>query len=200
MEHADHVALIRDGVKQAAGVWADLGSGSGAFTLALADLLGPDATIYSLDRDGRALRQQERALHAWFPETILHVITGDYTRPLPPELANLDGVLMANALHFQRERERRAVLAQVREALRPGGRLIVVEYNTDRGNHWVPHPFSFSTWQRLAREGGFTETRLLATRPSRFLGEIYAAASIVPAQKTPNAQASAAGNSSCHIR
>ncbi|MGH2381516.1 MAG: methyltransferase domain-containing protein [Candidatus Limnocylindria bacterium] len=57
MDHADHVLLIRDGVGGGT-TWADLGSGTGAFTLALADLLGPGATIHSVDRDPRALEEQ----------------------------------------------------------------------------------------------------------------------------------------------
>jgi hypothetical protein len=57
------------------------------------------------------------------------------------------------------------------------GRLLVVEYNTDKGNMWVPHPLSFSAWEKLAARSGFARTELLATHPSRFLGEFYAAAS-----------------------
>ena len=41
MEHDDHVGLIRDGVEGAGLRWLELGAGRGAFTLALADLLGP---------------------------------------------------------------------------------------------------------------------------------------------------------------
>ena len=37
MDHTDHVNLIRAGVSTG-GVWADFGSGGGAFTLALADV------------------------------------------------------------------------------------------------------------------------------------------------------------------
>ena len=40
MNHDDHVALLRGGIDQPGGVWADVGSGTGAFTLALADLIG----------------------------------------------------------------------------------------------------------------------------------------------------------------
>ena len=44
MEHPDHVALLRPGVPPG-GAWADIGAGEGAFTLALADLLGPGGSI-----------------------------------------------------------------------------------------------------------------------------------------------------------
>ncbi len=53
MDQGEMVALIRAGVPPAGGVWADLGAGTGNFTLALAEILGPTATIYALARDDR---------------------------------------------------------------------------------------------------------------------------------------------------
>jgi SAM-dependent methyltransferase len=173
MNHDDHVRLIREGVLGGGIAWADLGSGSGAFTLALADLLGAGSHIYSVDRDARALREQQAALQARFPAVTLEQRVADFTRPL--DLPPLDGVVMANSLHFQRRKE--PVLALVRGMLKPGGRLVLVEYNADKGNLWVPHPLSYPTWEKLALANGFVGTRLLATLPSRFLREIYSALS-----------------------
>ncbi|TMD25838.1 MAG: class I SAM-dependent methyltransferase, partial [Chloroflexi bacterium] len=51
MNHEDHVRLLRKGIVEPGGVWADFGSGAGAFTLALADLLGTEGSIYSVDKD-----------------------------------------------------------------------------------------------------------------------------------------------------
>ncbi|HEY0070955.1 MAG TPA: class I SAM-dependent methyltransferase [Chloroflexia bacterium] len=174
MTHEDHVKLLQGGVPGPGGVWADLGSGWGAFTLALADLLGPTATIYSVDKDRGALREQEAAIRARFPGTTVHYIAADFARPL--ELPSLDGVVMANSLHYQRHKE--PVLQLVRSYLKPGGRFILVEYNSDNGNLWVPHPLSYPTWERLAGRSGFATTELLATVPSRFLREIYSAVSM----------------------
>jgi len=174
MDHTDHVTLLRGGVLAPGGVWADLGSGTGAFTLALAELLGPAGVIYSVDKDAGALVAQERALRARFPTTTVHFLAADFTHrlPLPP----LDGAIMANSLHFHRIKE--PIVQLVRSDLKPGGQLILVEYGTDHGNLWVPHPLSFGTWQDLALRCGFAETRLLGTKPSRFLGEIYSAVSL----------------------
>jgi ubiquinone/menaquinone biosynthesis C-methylase UbiE len=173
MNHEDHVALLRGGVPGPGGVWADLGSGAGAFTLALAELIGPAGTIYSVDQDRGALRDQERSMTRLFPAVRAHYRVADFTRPL--DLPPLDGVVMANSLHFQRRKE--PVLALVRGMLKPGGRLVLVEYNADKGNLWVPHPLSYPTWEKLALANGFVGTRLLATVPSRFLREIYSALS-----------------------
>jgi ubiquinone/menaquinone biosynthesis C-methylase UbiE len=174
MNHTDHVNLLRDGIPATGGVWADFGSGAGAFTLALAERVGPEATIYSIDQDSRALNEQQKAMRARFPAVTVHYLTADFTRPL--QLPPLDGVVMANSLHFHRQKE--PVLQLVYGYLEPGGRLLLVEYNTDRGNTWVPYPLSYPTWEILARRVGFVETRLLAARPSRFLGEIYSAVSV----------------------
>jgi ubiquinone/menaquinone biosynthesis C-methylase UbiE len=174
MNHADHLDLIRDGVTP--GAWADLGSGEGAFTLALADLLGTDGTVVSVDRDGRSLRRQREAMAARFPAAAVEYRQADFTRPL--DLADLDGVVMANSLHFVRNKQ--PVLAALRGWLRPGGRLVVVEYDADRGNPWVPHPFSYPTWERMAAENGFERTRRLRLRPSSHLGAMYSALAFTP--------------------
>ena len=100
MNHTDHVNLLRRGVSPTGGVWADFGSGTGAFTLALAELLGPTGKIYSVDKDRGALRTQERAMQAQFPQTTVHYLTADFTQPL--DLPLLDGIVLANALHFQK--------------------------------------------------------------------------------------------------
>ena len=173
MNHQDHVALLRPGIPTSGGVWADLGAGTGAFTLALAEIIGPGGEIVAVDKDGRALHHLAAAFAARFPQVSLSTQTADFTRPLA--LPPLDGIVMANSLHFVRNKG--AVLALVRGYLRPNGRLLIVEYNTDRGNQWVPYPFSYPTWERLARHAGFAQTQRLHARPSRFLGEIYSAAS-----------------------
>ncbi len=176
MDHNDHVGLLSGGVPTSGGTWADLGSGWGAFTLALADLLGPDATIYSVDKDRSSLRQQEAEMRGRFPATSVHYLSADFTDPL--DLPPLDGIVMANALHYVRRKE--PVLEKIKSYLKPGGRFILVEYNADFGNPWVPHPISYPSWEKLASRSGFASTRLLSTVPSRFLREIYSAFSIVP--------------------
>ncbi len=173
MDHTDHVALLRRGVPGPGGVWADLGAGDGAFTLALADLIGPGSTIYAVDRDAGRLRRLADSLARHFPDVTLHTLTGDFTRPLA--LPPLDGIVMANSLHFVADKS--PVLRRIRDYLAPGGRLLMVEYNTDRGNTWVPYPMSYGTWAKLSAAAGFSHTERLATHPSRFLGEFFAAAS-----------------------
>ena len=175
MNHGDHVALLRGGIHQPGGVWADFGSGTGAFTLALAELIGPAGVIYSIERDRSALAQQERSLRERFPTSIVHYCVADFTRPIRDSVPALDGIVMANALHFQRSQE--PIVQLLRSYLRLQGRFILVEYNLEQGNSAVPYPVSYRQWEDLAQRCGFTRTQRLMTRPSRFLKEIYSAVS-----------------------
>lgn len=195
MEHNDHVRLLQGepGLRERLGlplrspdggsdhsvgtcVWADFGAGSGAFTLALADLLGPGARIYAIDRNIDALRSLTLAMRKTFPGTIVDVRATDFLHPLT--LPFLDGLVMANSLHFVPDREKAALIRRLGTLLRPGGQFLLVEYNVDRGNPWVPYPLSYPSWEKLADSAGYTKISRLAARPSRFLGEIYSAVAV----------------------
>ena len=154
------------------GTWLELGSGTGAFTLALAELLGPTGTIHSVDTDRGALSGQAKLVKARYPSVRLDQRTADFVRPLG--FNGMDGVLMANSLHFVKDKV--PVLELVRSYLRPGGAFVLVEYDADRGNLWVPYPIGYTTWLAAARSAGFNGTRLLGRVPSRFLNAIYASA------------------------
>src|SRR5262245_48503525 len=103
MNHSDHVNLLRAGIPQAGGIWADFGAGRGAFTLALAELIGPGGAIYAVDQDGAALRSLERLFPVQSPALQVHYQVADFTQPL--DLPLLDGFVMANSLHFQSKQQ-----------------------------------------------------------------------------------------------
>lgn len=174
MEHADHVALIQNGVTGRN--WADLGSGRGAFTLALAECLGDEGVIYSVDVDRRGLDAQKVKFQAEFPSVSVHYWQRDFTHRL--DLPPLDGILMANSLHFIRDKV--PFLRQLYDYLKPGGTFLLVEYDSDQGNPYVPYPLSYNTWAKLSAEAGFTGTQQLHRVPSRFLDHMYSAVSHRP--------------------
>lgn len=166
--------LISPGIPGPGGVWADFGSGTGIFTLELRGLLGAESEIYSIDRNRRDLEQQRRTFAQHYPGANIRFIRADYTNPL--DLPPLDGIVMANTLHYVPYNEQAAVLTRICGYLRrPGGRLIIVEYNARSGNIWVPYPIDVDAFRRLAALAGLAEPTVLATIPSRFLREMYAA-------------------------
>lgn len=172
MDHNDHVNLLKPANLAKGGSWADLGAGSGAFTFALRELIGAKASIHAVDKERASLNQLEQDYSARFGTTKnLHLVIGDFSRPLT--LLPLDGILMSNSLHFFNDKEK--VLNHIKSFLKPNGILIVVEYNVDSGNPWVPYPFSFKTFCILAAQTGFSKPQLLATHPSRFLSGFYSA-------------------------
>lgn len=175
MNHRDHVNLLRGAIPSPGGTWADLGSGTGAFTLALAELIGPAGKIYSLDKDQEALQRQARSMDSRFPGVAVDYRKADFTRLV--DLPMLDGAVMANALHFVAPARKPEVVKLIKGYLKPGGRLVLVEYNVDAGNMWVPYPISYKSWEVIARQAGFNRTGLLARVPSHFLREIYSAQS-----------------------
>ncbi len=156
MDHADHVALLRPAVAPG-GTWADIGAGEGAFTLALADLLGPGGRIVAVDRDRHALERNTEAVRTRFPGVAIEAIVADFQRPLT--LPRLDGLVAANSLHFVGRRQQVEVVAALATHVATAGRFVVVEYDADRGNLWVPHPFSYGSWERLAAARPASSTR-----------------------------------------
>ncbi|HLO14066.1 MAG TPA: methyltransferase [Anaerolineales bacterium] len=173
MDHTDHLNLLKPANLSSGGTWADFGAGSGAFTLALRELIGPHAVIYAVDKDRRGLNELEKAHRVKFGTSQnLHSVHADFTGML--SLPPLDGIVMANSLHYFKDKEK--ILRHVRSFLKRNGALLLVEYNVDSGNMWVPYPLSFETYQALAARVGFSEPRLLGTHPSRFLREFYSAA------------------------
>jgi ubiquinone/menaquinone biosynthesis C-methylase UbiE len=169
------VALIAAAVPHGAVTWADLGAGDGTFTRALVELLGPGARIYAVDRDARALA----VLRRWAAREGANVIAleGDFTGSLElPRLgdARLDGLLLANTLHFIRDAD--VVLARLAALVRPGGRVVIVEYDRRAANRWVPYPISVERLPALAAAAGLSTPAITATRPSAFGGMLYVAA------------------------
>lgn len=172
MNDHDALALLSAAVPAADGeAWADLGAGDGTFTRALATLAGPEGHVFAVDEDEHALA----AVRVW-ADTVrqgarITIVPADVTQPLA--LPVLDGVVMANVLHFILDAER--VLPRIVSLLRPGGRFVLIEYEGRRPGPWVPHPVSIARFRDLAAAAGLSGPRVAARRPSRFGGEIYAA-------------------------
>lgn len=177
MEHSEMVALIRGGVPRAGGVWADLGAGTGNFTWALAGLIGPQGTIYALDRDGRAIAAQRARLAASPPGATVIPRQADVAGPLA--LPPLDGLLMANLLHFIGDQE--GLLRRLAGQIRPGGRLLVVEYEQVLPIAWVPFPAPFARLAARVGAAGFGPLAQVGTRRSPSSGRVLYAAAAEPA-------------------
>jgi trans-aconitate methyltransferase len=165
MNIAEAAALIRLEKIYEARVqrWCDLGCGTGTFTLALATLLAPGSVIDAIDKDERALAKipdeyQQVRIH----KQVLKLNDDDFFLPL------LDGVLMANFLHYMKHPH--LLLRRLRPLAK---QLLIVEYENRQPNRWVPYPLSFSALRELLVEEGFSGVVKVGTRRSRFGGQMY---------------------------
>lgn len=165
-------ALLPPVVPHEGGLWADLGCGGGIFTKVLRDLLDTDASVLAIDKNARVLGQTAGAVAHWGANPRVEVIQSDFRDPLP--VKHLNGALLANALHFIPKPDQRDVLLGVLDALRPGGRLVLVEYNTERRTSAVPYPISANAFRQLARDLPLMAPRVAARTSSSYLGEMYA--------------------------
>lgn len=154
------------------GRWADLGSGDGVFAEVLSLLLGPGSSLVALDRDLRTLARYQDLVSRKGSGLTTSFVQADLAQPLP--LHGLDGAMMANVLHFFPDLVKRQILFSIHQILRPGGQFVLIEYNSDRGNHAVPYPLSATRLARLLESAGFARVQVAARTPSSFLQEMIA--------------------------
>ncbi len=162
----------------AGGIWADLGCGDGVFTAVLAALLGTESLVIGLDRDRRALASLVQNIGRWGLGGRIAALQADFTAPL--SMTRLDGALAANALHFVPDREKDSVLAGIAKSVRPGGRLVIVEYNAERGTGAVPHPHRARAWLGRLTRLGLRDATVAARTRSSYLGEMVAVQARLP--------------------
>jgi ubiquinone/menaquinone biosynthesis C-methylase UbiE len=103
---------------------ADVGAGSGDYTFKLAAAVGPEGRVWAVDVAKSALRQLRRKVEEGKAGNV-EVVEGKEDDPLLPK-GELDAVLVVDAYHEMEEHRR--MLGHMRDALKPGGRLVIVEH------------------------------------------------------------------------
>jgi ubiquinone/menaquinone biosynthesis C-methylase UbiE len=102
---------------------ADVGAGSGFFTFRLSPHVGPTGRVLAVDIDAGVLRELREEAQRQGIDNI-ETIASEPDDPMLRE-QSVDGILVVNAYHEMREYE--AMLAWFRQALRPGGRLVILD-------------------------------------------------------------------------
>jgi hypothetical protein len=145
--------------------WCDLGCDTGAFTIALAQSLASGSTVHAVDLDRRALGA---ILDQYRGVAILKDLANLRSPGL--RLPAVDGILMANSLHFIQEQH-----LFLRKLLSVTDCFLIVEYDRYKPSPWGPYPVSFERLCHLFGETGVKSVEKLATRRSRFGGTMYSA-------------------------
>jgi ubiquinone/menaquinone biosynthesis C-methylase UbiE len=137
-------------------VWADLGCGKGMFTHALARLLREGSQIHAVD-------QVNETIHSPLNGKTIDFHQLDFTKDVLP-FSELDGILMANSFHFVSEKMK--LLSRLKRYIRRNGRLLIVEYELNKGNEWVPYPVPIRSMKNLLTNEGFIDIQIIGERKS----------------------------------
>lgn len=160
MTHEEATSFLAPAILPQNGTWADIGAGTGVFTMALRSILEPGSRILAVDKNPHSLWSLPLA-----GQTPIEVIEGDFTRPFA--LDPCQGMVMANALHYAADHL--AALRHVLAHLEVGGTFVLIEYDTDRAsNRWVPYPLSWQTFSRIAPAAGLGDVHQVNYRQSRY--------------------------------
>ena len=102
---------------------ADVGAGDGFFTTRLARAVGSNGRVFAVEINDAAIQRLRRRLQEDGVENVT-IVKGAPDDPKLPE-ATLDAALIVNAYHEMEQHQ--AMLAALRRALKPDGRLVIVE-------------------------------------------------------------------------
>jgi ubiquinone/menaquinone biosynthesis C-methylase UbiE len=172
MELHAAIELIRGafGEERKREVWADLGAGKGLFTRALANLLQEGSFIHAVDQGPQTIASPSNG-------SVIEFHQLDFTEQVLP-FNNLHGIMMANSLHFVHDKKR--FVSHLKPLLHRNGRVIIVEYELNHGNEWVPYPIPFLLLKKLLSEEGFMHVEKIGQRKSVYGShQIYAANAIL---------------------
>lgn len=124
---------------------ADIGAGSGYFTIPVAKAVGPGGAVWAIDIAQEMLDHIAKRLEKEKLANVRLVKVSKDDPQLPPQ--GVDTILMVDTIHYVQDRT--AYARKLRAGLAPGGRLVVIDY--------VPKPFEERPWgplpeQQVARE------------------------------------------------
>jgi ubiquinone/menaquinone biosynthesis C-methylase UbiE len=136
--------------------WVDLGSGSGIFTRALASLLSNQSVVLAVDKEQQRIDSPPVGAR-------IHFLRLDFVQELLP-FDKVDGILMANALHYVDDKQ--SFIEKLKRHLKDDGQFVIIEYDTESRNKWVPYPISFQRLKATFADHGFHKVEKVGERSS----------------------------------
>ena len=149
-------------------VVADIGAGSGFFTRRIARLVAPTGTVYAVDIQPEMLEILQGYVEEEGVTGVVPVLS-EFDDPKLPE-GEIDWILLVDVYHEFGNHE--AMLAKMRQALKPDGRVALLEYRVEdgtgdhiRGDHRMSVRQVLSEWG----PAGFDLVELHEFLPSQHL-------------------------------
>jgi precorrin-6B methylase 2 len=148
-------------------VVADVGAGTGYMSLKMAKRVGPSGKVYSEDVQPEMLRRLRQNAAEAKLNNIQTVLGGEADPKLPP--ATLDLILLVDVYHEFSQPQK--MLRKMREALKPDGRLVLLEYRKE--DPAIPirpeHKMSVQEVKLEVEAEGFHVSQVLETLPRQHI-------------------------------
>jgi protein-L-isoaspartate O-methyltransferase len=138
-EEFQHKEMVLEKLELEPGeIVADIGAGSGYFTIPVAKAVGPEGKVLAIDIMQPMLDYIERRLVAEKLENV-DLVKVERDDPQLP-MAAVDLILMVDTIHYVKERT--AYGKKLVDGLAPGGRLVIIDYIPKPWEErpWGPHP------------------------------------------------------------
>jgi arsenite methyltransferase len=147
---------------------ADIGAGSGYFTIPAAKAVGPEGIVWAIDIRQEMLDYIQNRIDQEKVENVRLSLVPNDDPQLPA--GGVDTILMVDTWHYIRDPE---YAKKLRAALAPGGRVVIIDYK--------PRPWEERSWgpppqQQTSREeldGHFAQAGLKPVKVHDFLEEQY---------------------------
>ena len=137
---------------------ADIGAGTGYFSLPLAQATGQLGQVYAVDSQAEMLERLQRKLDTEYISNIRAVLAEADSTDLPDASRNL--VFMANVWHEIADRD--AVLMEAKRILKSRGRIAVLDWRPDvepKPGPPLHHRLSASDATNSIQSAGFVEVK-----------------------------------------
>jgi len=146
---------------------ADLGAGTGYFTRLLSSVVGPEGRVYAVDIEQAMLDHIRGREDILFPQNIVTVLATPDDPKLPD--GELDLIFTANTWHHIDDRLN--YLERLRRALKPYGRLVIVDWHEGDLPEGPPagHKLSRDAVVQELQKGGWTLTSESVALPYQYL-------------------------------
>ncbi len=146
---------------------ADIGAGTGYFSRRIARVVGPSGKVYANDiQPGMLESLKERSAKEGLANVV--PVLGTETDPKLPE--KVDRILLVDVYHELQKPEE--MLARIRESLKPGGTVIVVEFRKEGESASHIHPDHKMAAEEVLAEwtpAGFNLVEQIETLPTQHM-------------------------------
>ena len=162
--HEERPALLLQELALAPGMTvADIGAGTGYYTWQLAKKVGPNGRVYAVDVQPQMIAMLDSQMAKRGVRNVVSVLGSETTVKLPP--ASVDLAIMVDVYHelaYPAE-----VLDSIVGALKPGGRVVFVEYRAEDPAVAIKplHKMSESQIRREATAHGLKWERSIKSLP-----------------------------------